>query len=71
MQYIRDSNTLVINDADIQHIISWFQEGVSLKEAIQTEMFLHGVDDEDVNTDSFKVQLNNKEGDVCFSRKMK
>lgn len=61
MQYIRDSNTLIIDDVDISHIFGWVKEGAKLIDAIQTEMFLHGIDDEDVDIESFKIRINNKE----------
>lgn len=59
MQYIRDSNTLIIDDVDISHIFSWVKEGTKLIDAIRTEMFLHGIDDEGVDIDSFKIKINN------------
>ena len=35
---------LVIHQVDVDHIIGWFTDGDSLEEAIERELYLHGLE---------------------------
>ena len=35
---------LIIHQVDVDHIICWFVDGISLKEAIEVELRLHGLE---------------------------
>jgi len=37
-----ENGKLMLHNVDIDHIIGWFEDGDSLKQAIERELYLHG-----------------------------
>lgn len=59
---------LIIHQVDIDHIISWFTEGDNLQEAIERELFLHGLEKE-WNFDAAKIEFDDINLDLIIKNK--
>lgn len=44
MRLNTETQQLIIYQVDVDHIISWFVDGISLQEAIEVELRLHGLE---------------------------
>ena len=46
MRLNTETQQLIIYQVDVDHIIGWFVDGISLQEAIEVELHLHGLEGE-------------------------
>lgn len=51
---------LIIHQVDVDHIIGWFVDGISLREAIEVELRLHGLEGK-WNFDANKIVFENED----------